>query len=63
MKVIKTDNFDREFISDTLVADNVPEFYVLFIVECLNKKFCDYDDSPDFFKAVEDNYVLYKFEP
>lgn len=62
MKIIKTDNFARETISDCLIAEKVPAFYADKIVEDLNKRFSG-NSSPDYFKAVEDNYKLYYFDP
>lgn len=62
MKIIKVDNFDRDSISDTLVAENVSEFYAEHIVTLLNEKFSG-DRSSDFYKSVEDNHKLYEFEP
>lgn len=62
MKIIKVDNFNRETISDVLIADNVQNSYASVITEFLNKKYGG-NDLPDFFRAVEDDYKLYKFEP
>ena len=62
MKVIKKDNFDREHISDTLVAENVSEYFAKEIVDLLNGKFGgDYAD--DYFVAVPDDYKLYEYDP
>ena len=63
MKIIAVDNFDRDTKSDVLIAENVREFYAEHIAQALNEKFSPGDYSQDFFKAVEDNYKLYKFIP
>jgi len=63
MKIVKVDNFDRENTSDVLIANNVHNFYAEYIAEALNKKFSPGDHSPDFFRAVENDYKPYKFEP
>ena len=62
MKIICQDNFDRDSISDTLVCENVNEFYANFIRDCLNQKFGG-EHAPSFFKVVEDDHKLYIFEP
>lgn len=60
MKVVLKDNYDREHISDILVAENVPEEYAHHIAEALNRKVA----SPDEFFFVEsDTYKLHVFEP
>lgn len=62
MKIIKVDNFDRENVSDTLVAENVNDFFGKLFVDLLNDKFSG-GTSPDYFKLAPDDYKLYKFEP
>lgn len=58
MKIICTDNFDRETVSDTLVCENINLEYGNAIVEFLNDKFSgDYLDN--FFQLVEDDHKLY----
>ena len=61
MKIIRVDNFDKDFISDGLIAENVNEFFAKLIAKLLNK----YTgvNSQDYFKAVPDDHKLYKFEP
>ena len=63
MKIIRIDNFDRETVSDVLVANRVPKHYADTMVEALNKEFSPGDYSQDFFRVVEDDYKLYKFKP
>ena len=61
MKIIRTDNFDREHISDGLIAENVNEFFAKLVAKLLNKYIGA--DSQDYFKAVPDDHKLYEFEP
>ena len=61
MKIINTDNFDREDHSDSLVCENVSEFYGKIIVKALNDKLSG-STSPDYYRLVPDDYKLYKFE-
>ncbi len=62
MKIIKVDNFDRESISDVLIATNVSDYYADVIVEMLNKILGGIHSSA-FYRAVEDGYKLYEFAP
>lgn len=62
MKIICIDNFDREIVSDRLIAENVPDHYAEGIAEHLNEKYSG-TTSPVYFKAVPDDYKLYTFEP
>ncbi len=61
MKIIRTDNFDRDYESDSLVAENVNEFFAKLIAELLN----EYTgvNSQDYFKAVCSDHKLYVYEP
>ncbi len=61
MRVIMTDNFDRENVSDSIVAENLNEFYAELIAKLLNGKGDDY--TQEYYKAVADDYKLYQFEP
>ena len=63
MKIIMVDNFDRDSISDVLIADNVNKFYADYIAEALNKKFSPGDYAQSFFKPVDNDYKLYEFMP
>jgi hypothetical protein len=62
MKIIRIDNFDREFVSDVLIATNVSEYYADVIVKMLNRILGGIHSSA-FYKAVEDNHRLYEFTP
>lgn len=58
MKIIEKDNYDREIISEQTIAENVSEFYAKLICKKLNE-----GEGDKFYFAVNDNYVLYIFEP
>jgi len=62
VKIIKVDNFNREYISEQLIAENVSDYYAGIIAEDLNKRFSG-NSSPDYFRAFNDNYKPYIFEP
>ena len=62
MKIINKDNFNRESMSDSVVAENVPDFYADTITEALNNKFGG-ERSSDYFLSVQDDYELYIFDP
>ena len=61
MKIIRVDNFNRDYISDGLIAENVNEFFAKLIVKLLNK----YTgmNSQDYFRAVSDDHKLYVYDP
>jgi hypothetical protein len=64
LKIIARDNFDRELpgkSDERLVAAQVPTHFASRIVELLNG--AEPDDSPDYFVAMDDEYVLKKYEP
>lgn len=60
MKIIAVDNYARENVSDTLVAENVNSYYAPVIAKYLND---DPRHEDSFYKAVEDDYTLYTWEP
>lgn len=62
MKIIAVDNYDRETVSDILVCKNCDEYEAKIMCEALNEKLGG-PSSPRFFKVVEDDYKLYKWEP
>jgi hypothetical protein len=64
MKIIKVDNFDKAGPGgdDMIIAENVHEYYGPKIVEWLIEIYSD-GYSPDYFRLVEDDYKLRKFEP
>lgn len=60
MKVIKVDNFDREFYDDILIQDGLYEREAQALADMLNSKLSQY--SEDYYMAVSDDYVLFKRE-
>ena len=60
MKIIRTDNFSRDYEPDSLIAENVNSYYGKIIVELLNTK--ETDNSENYFMLVEDNYKLLTIE-
>lgn len=60
-KVIATDNFNREYISDWLVKDNITKEEASQIVEEYNSKLNDH--SPWYYKAVPEYHKLWIFDP
>ncbi len=61
MKIIQIDNFDRDYISDVLVCENVNEFYGKIILDFLNKNHST-DTGQNYYRLVENDYKLYTFE-
>ena len=62
MKIIKVDNFNREFVSDDLIAKELTEHYADLIVDFLNARYTSHSSSI-FYKAVDDAHKLYQFKP
>lgn len=62
MKIICVDNFDRESVSDSLVCENVSEYYGKIILKCLIEKLSNMYSSR-FYRLIKDDYKLHKFEP
>lgn len=61
MKLICKDNFNRETISDSIIAENVDEYWAAEIKSALNDRLGE--NSPVFIDAVPEDYKLYKYEP
>ena len=61
MKIIRADNFDRDYKSDSLIAENISEFFAELIAKLLN----EYTgvNSQDYYKAVCDDHKLHVYEP
>lgn len=62
VNIIRTDNFNRDNVSDTMVAENVGTFYAEKITEFLNEKFGG-PESPNFYRVVPLDHKLYVWEP
>lgn len=58
MKIVQVDNFNRETVSDILVADGVCERYGKVMVEALIAQFSS-GSSEAWFVLAEDDYKLY----
>lgn len=58
MKIIKTDNFDRENRPDVLIAESVHPYYAASIAELLNKRYSG-SVPDDYFMSVADDYKLF----
>ena len=64
MKIIGKDNWDRDCISDTLVAENIQDNeFATVMCDSLNAKLCTGNHSPLFFVVKPDDYKPYVFEP
>lgn len=61
MKIICTDNYARETISERVVAENVNSYYADLIVQLLNDRAGEH--SQDFYVAQPDDYKPYVFQP
>lgn len=61
MKIICVDNFNRDTHSDRLVCENIDKFYGEIVVKSLNDKLSG-EYSGSYFRLVEDDYKLYKYE-
>jgi len=57
MKIILTDNLNRDEVGDRLIATNVNEYWAARIVMLLNDKYSG-DHSVVYFKAVVDDFKL-----
>lgn len=63
MKVIGVDNFDRDYVDDILICKDLTEQRATFIVHALNIVYGKSENSPTYYKAVEDDYKLREFQP
>ena len=62
MKIVQTDNFCRDNISEVLIAENVPEYYAKIILEFLLDEYTS-EQGSNYYKIESDDYQLYIFEP
>lgn len=56
MKIIQVDNFNRDYVSDVLIAENVNEYFGKLIVDFLNSR--ESVTSERFFVLRKDSYKL-----
>ena len=62
MKIIKKDNFDRDSVSDVLIAENVDEHWSEIMASLLNQNFSG-SNVADWFVSKPDDYKLYVYNP
>ncbi len=62
MKIIKTDNFNRNTVNDILIAENIDEIWGRRITDWLNENYSGHD-SPDYFRLVKDDCKLHEWKP
>lgn len=63
MKLVAVDNYDRETVSDILVAENVHSSFGNRIVELWTNNMLANQSEESFLKLVPDDYKLYEFKP
>ena len=61
MKIICTDNFNRDYVPDSLIAENLSGYWASRIVKLLNEN--TDPNGQEYYEAVSDEYVLLKMEP
>jgi len=61
MKIITKSNYDDERLSEYVVAEGLNQYYGKLIYDFLLNSTDKRDSS--IFELVEDNYILYEFEP
>lgn len=61
MKVICVDNFNRDWMPDQLIKENLTPIEAEALAKKKNRKEGKYTDI--YYRAVEDDYELYEFEP
>ena len=59
MKIIAIDNYSREIYSDVLICENISKYIGKIVVDQLNSV---HNEGDSFYRLVEDDYELYKFE-
>ena len=62
MKVVKIDNWGRDYISEEVICTCESDSRAIQIAKIFNEKYGG-EHSPDYFKCYPDSYVAYKFEP
>lgn len=59
MKIIAIDNFGRDTVPDILIAENVKEEYIDYLITSLNDEYGG-EYSTRYFTSINDDYVLSK---
>ena len=60
MKVIISDNYGRDYVSDRLYRQNLTESEAREMAVDRNREDID---GPEYYEAVEDDYELFEFKP
>ena len=61
-RVVQTDNFDRENVSERFITEPIHENMAKRIQIFLNETYSGPNEQ-EYYKMVPENYQLYKFEP
>lgn len=62
-KIVEVDNFGNESVDDVLICESIPDITIArFIADKLNEKLSGYSASK-YYRVVEQEYELYKFQP
>ena len=61
MKIIARDNYNRDDRSETLVDENVAEYYAKLVAKLLNAY--EPEDTPNYYVAMPDDFKLFIWEP
>lgn len=63
MKIVCTDNFNRDHVSEYAVAENITsEAYAATMADALNARFGG-ENSQDYYVVKPDDYQPYKWKP
>jgi len=62
MKIIGTDNFGRDEVNETIMAENVPECYAESICNFVNEKYSGVA-ATRFYVVQPDDYQPFVWEP
>jgi hypothetical protein len=61
MKIVGKSNYDLDYVSDILIAENVNEYYGKLMVTLLQH---DMDGTETYYpELVDDDYKLYEWQP
>lgn len=63
MKLVIVDNYARETISDTLVAEGLSQRMAQKLAVLWNDKYCCREGDQDFMRVYEDNAKLHVYDP
>jgi hypothetical protein len=61
MKIVGVDNFARESVADKLICTDIADTALAsYIAESLNAGLCNCDHADTFYRAVPDDYRLWR---